>query len=300
MNIGIIGAGSMGLLFSAYLSHAFDLTLYTKTTEQANLINHRGVSLLKTGTEVNVKVKAIPYSEWTGKDDLTIVAVKQYQMDSVITKLNHLAVMPEQLLFLQNGMGHIKMLEKLKVKHIFLASVEHGALKLNATTVRHNGEGAIYSAVYKGNQDKLRAFSQAAPEEFPIIMKDHYDEMLVNKLIANAVINPLTAILRVENGELIKNSNYFSVLKKLFAEISFVLNLNNPDRQLENIIYICKNTAANRSSMLKDIDANQVTEVDAILGFVLEKAKKYGKEAPLVESYYYMIKGKEREWGNNN
>ncbi|MGX6442050.1 2-dehydropantoate 2-reductase [Neobacillus sp. K501] len=300
MNIGIIGAGSIGLLFAAYLNNAFNITIYSKTTEQANLLNQRGLTLQKRGTEVNVKVQAVPISEWTGKDDLTIVAVKQYQLDSVITKLNNQPVMPKQLLFLQNGMGHLKLLENVEANQIFLASVEHGALKINATTVRHNGEGAIYAAVYKGDQEKLQAFSQASPAEFPIFLKDHYVEMLVNKLIANAVINPLTAILQVENGELIDNFYYFTVLKKLFSELSFVLNLDDPDRHIKNIITICKNTATNRSSMLKDLDTKQITEVDAILGFVIEEAKKQGKDAPLIESYYNMLKGKEREWGDNS
>lgn len=300
MKIGIIGAGSIGLLFAAYLSNVHNITLYTRTNEQANELNHCGLSLQKGGTEVNIKVKAFPISDWTGKEELTIVAVKQYHLHSILTKLNNLSVIPEQLIFLQNGMGHIKLLENIQAEHIFLASVEHGALKLNATTVRHNGEGAIYAAVFKGNNEKLRAFSQSAPANFPIIMKDHYNEMLVNKLIANAVINPLTAILQVKNGELIANPNYFAALKNLFAEISSVFHLDNPERQLKYIINICKNTAANRSSMLKDLDAKRVTEVDAILGYVLEKAEQQEIIAPLVESYYNMLKGKEREWGDNN
>lgn len=298
MNIGIIGAGSMGLLFAAYLSKTFNITLYTRTNEQANEINLQGLSLQKDRTEVIVKVKAVPISEWAGKEKLAIVAVKQYQLNSIISKLNDLAVKPEQLLFLQNGMGHLQLLENIQADHIFLASVEHGALKLNQTTVRHNGEGAIYASVFKGDHEKLRTFSKSVPEDFPIIMKDHYDEMLLNKLIANAVINPLTAILQVKNGELIHNHYYFAVLKNLFAEISFVFNLENPDIHLKNIINICKNTAANRSSMLKDLEAKRVTEVDAILGFVLNRAKKQEKKAPLVESYYSMVKGKESDWGD--
>lgn len=300
MNIGIIGAGSMGLLFAAYLSKAFNLTLYTRTREQANEINHQGLTLQKNGTEILVNVNAVPISEWTGKEDLAIVAVKQYQLNSIISKLKNLAVKPEQLLFLQNGMGHLELLENIQAENIFLASVEHGALKLNSTTVRHNGEGAIYTAVFKGNNEKLRAFSKAAPADFSIIMKDHYDEMLLNKLIANAVINPLTAILQVQNGELIHNHYYFAALKNLFAEISSVFNLENPDIHLKNIINICNKTAINRSSMLKDLEAKRVTEVDAILGFVLDRATKQGKKAPLLESYYSMVKGKESDWGEKN
>jgi 2-dehydropantoate 2-reductase len=45
--------------------------------------------------------------------------------------------------------------------------------------------------------------------------------------------------------------------------------------------------------MLKDIEAGRDTEVDAILGFLLEEAIDQEKKAPLVENFYYLIKGKE-------
>lgn len=49
--------------------------------------------------------------------------------------------------------------------------------------------------------------------------------------------------------------------------------------------------------MLKDVEARRKTEVDAILGFLIAKAKEQGKKAPLVESYYFFIKGKEKIGG---
>ncbi len=117
--------------------------------------------------------------------------------------------------------------------------------------------------------------------------------MLQNKLIVNAVINPLTAILQVNNGELIKNQYYLQVLKKLFSEISTVLTLENAEEHLQQIIDICKNTSENRSSMLKDIEANRMTEVDAILGFILGEAQRKEMKSPNIETFYYLIKGKE-------
>lgn len=298
MNIGIIGAGSIGLLFAAYLSKRLTVMLYTRTNEQANEINENGLFLRKGATETTVKVYALPISNWEGKEDLTIVAVKQYQLEAIINKINNLAVSPEALLFIQNGMGHLKLIEQVIAGHIYLASVEHGALKINSYTVSHNGEGSINAALFKGNCEKLQELTTAAPAAFPINIKEDYYEMLLNKLIANAVINPLTAILQVENGQLILNQSYFTVVTKLFKEIAFVFNLENPEVHLKNIMKICEKTANNRSSMLKDLDAGRETELEAILGFVLEKAKIQKMKTPLVESYYFMIKGKERGWGD--
>ena len=293
MRVGIIGAGSIGLLFAAYISRVLEVTIYTRSAEQAMEINKNGIVLKKRGEQTISVIKALPIKEWKGNEDLTIIAVKQYQLPPIMEKINQLSHLPKNLLFLQNGMGHLKLLETMPLTNIFIGSVEHGALKVNPYTVAHNGEAATKVAVFKGDPACLFEFVYSAPQEFPLVFKKDYSTMLISKLVVNAVINPLTAILQVENGELIKNPYYFHVLKKLYAEISSILKLENSDAHLLQIIDICKNTSANRSSMLKDIEASRMTEVDAILGFILEEARNKGIIAPQVENLYYLIKGKE-------
>jgi 2-dehydropantoate 2-reductase len=297
MKISIIGAGSIGLLFAASINSAFSVTLYTRTSQQAREINHHGLILKKGLNQTRIDVHALPFSEWAGtKEELTIIAVKQYQLNSILSKMNELKITLRNLLFIQNGMGHLKLLENLKANNIFLGSVEHGAQKENAFTVRHNGGGDINVAVFRGEAGILQQFAALVPSDFSLSFRDDYYKMLENKLIVNAVINPLTALLQVENGELIRNKYYFDSLRNLFTEISFILNLNDVDEQFNNIINICNKTANNRSSMLKDLDNKRMTENEAILGFLLDEANKQKKKAPLIESYFYLLKGKEMDW----
>ncbi|SMQ70184.1 ketopantoate reductase [Bacillus sp. OV166] len=293
MRVGIIGAGSIGLLFAAYISRVFEVTIYCRSTEQTSEINKNGIVLKKKGEQTISFVQALPITEWKGVEDITIITVKQYQLYPIIEKINQLPVIPNNLLFLQNGMGHIKQLETIPFTNIYVGSVEHGALKENSYTVSHNGEGITNVAVFKGDPTLLSEFIFSAPIEFPLVLKEDYFQMLQNKLIVNAVINPLTAILQVKNGELIKNQYYFHVLKNLFSEIATVLNLKNAEVHQLQIIDICKNTSENRSSMLRDIEANKMTEVDAILGYILEEAQFKEMTVPQVENLYYLIKGKE-------
>ncbi|MBV7503838.1 2-dehydropantoate 2-reductase [Bacillus sp. sid0103] len=293
MKVGIIGAGSIGLLFAAYLSRVFEVTIYTRTHEQTEEINNYGIVLKKQGEQTKSIIKALPMNVWKGHEDLTIIAVKQYQLQTIMEKINELPAVPGNLLFLQNGMGHLKQLDCIPFTNIFVGSVEHGALKENRYTVTHNGEAVTKVAVFKGDPTLLFELISSAPLEFPLVFKEDYYNMLLSKLVVNAVINPLTAILKVENGELIKNQYYFQVLKNLYAEVSFILNFDNTEEQFRQIITICKNTSANRSSMLKDIEADRMTEVDAILGFILDEADKKHRKAPQVENLYYLIKGKE-------
>ncbi|TDL72643.1 2-dehydropantoate 2-reductase [Rhodococcus qingshengii] len=294
-NIGIIGAGSIGLLFASYLAKAFSVTLYTRTCEQAEVINQKGIILQKGRTQRRVSVKALPISMWKGTEELSIIAVKQYQLQSIIDHFRNFDCSPKNLLFLQNGMSHLTLIEKIDAAAILVGSVEQGASKVNSNTVRHNGEGAVNAALYKGKPEILLEFAEACVHiDFPITIKDNYYQMMVNKLIANAVINPLTAILQVKNGELITNTFYFAAVKKLFLEISSILNLEDPIRKFRDMIRICKKTGENQSSMLKDLEAGRRTEVDAILGFLLNEANKQQKPAINIENYYYLLKGKEK------
>jgi 2-dehydropantoate 2-reductase len=294
-NIGIVGAGSIGLLFASYLAKAFSVTLYTRTSEQAEVINQKGIILQKGATQRRIRVKAIPILKWKGNEELTIIAVKQYQLHSVIDHVTKFDYSPQNLLFLQNGMSHLRLLEKMDAAAILVGSVEHGASQLNSNTVRHNGEGVVNVALYKGKSEILMELAEACSQiYFPIVIKDNYYQMMVNKLIANAVINPLTAILQVKNGELITNTFYFAAVKKLFLEIAAILNLKDPIGRFRDMVRICKKTGDNQSSMLKDLESGRRTEVDAILGFLLDEAKKQQKQAMNIENYYYLLKGKEK------
>lgn len=293
MRIGIIGAGSIGLLFAAYLSETLNVIVYTRTKKQALEINQNGIILIKGNLSINKKVKAMPIDDWNGLEDLTIVTVKQYQLESIIKKFSHITDRALTILFLQNGMSHLKLLKSLMIHHIFVGTVEHGALKENGFKVMHNGEGVTNLALYSGDPALLKTFLSAVPEGFQIRWNESYYEMLLDKLMINAAINPLTAILQVQNGMLIKNDCYFKVLKNLIAEVAEILNLTDPDAYLQKVIDVCYKTADNRSSMLKDIESGRKTEVDAILGFLLEEAQDHEKSPALIQSFYLLVKGKE-------
>ncbi|CEG26720.1 2-dehydropantoate 2-reductase [Bacillus sp. B-jedd] len=287
MKIGIIGAGSIGLLFAAYLQRNFNVTLYTRNEEQADHINVQGVSLLKGVGPFTAKVDAVPLSNGIGEDDIIVIAVKQYQLEPILSRLPA----GGNYLFLQNGMGHLKYLQELDARNIYVGSVEHGAYREDDRTVSHNGKGVTRAAVYKGDPSLLMEFAGLVPKEFPVHIEEDYYGMLANKLAANAVINPLTAILRVKNGELVSNHHFEKALECLFNEVMGILDLPDKTEKLLMVKGICRNTAENRSSMLKDLEAGRPTEVDAILGYLLEEAK--GAETPLLTAYYELIKGME-------
>ncbi|HEY4553528.1 MAG TPA: 2-dehydropantoate 2-reductase [Bacillaceae bacterium] len=295
MKIGIIGGGAIGLLFGGYLGLEHNVTLMVRGERQAHTINSKGVRVELEHSSKTVNVKSIPLSEGEIVADLLIIAVKQYHLPALKDFLCSLDKgIP--LMFIQNGMGHLELLETLPQRMIFVATVEHGASRLDERTVRHNGIGVTNIAVYRGDEGTA-ARIPITGTDFVFVHRKNYRSMLGEKLIANAVINPLTAILRANNGELVSNPHYRIILQRLFHEIIPLFPELNEKKMEQNIVEICLNTRENTSSMLKDVLNGNKTEVDAILGYLVHFAEKKKVEIPLINAFYSMIKGLEKKGG---
>jgi len=74
-------------------------------------------------------------------------------------------------------------------------------------------------------------------------------------------------------------------MESLFRETLAIVRLHGlgeeADEQLWNaVLDVCAATAANRSSMLQDVEAGRETEIDAMNGAVCRMAEAAGAEAP--------------------
>lgn len=297
MKIAIIGGGAIGLLFSYYLSKRYDVTLFTRTNKQAERINKEGIYYIEGEKTEKQQLETKQIKYWDGCFDLTLVTVKEYQLKELMPLLNESVNHAGGLLFLQNGMGHLKWLNDCPMKNIYIGSVEHGAARINENTVSLNGHGLTRLAVFRGELTSIEAFYTEAQKDFPFILENDYQEMLIKKLLVNTVINPLTASLNVTNGTLLTNPYFNKLAVQIFEEAVNILEIQEKEEHFKNFHTVCEKTASNHSSMLKDLDAGRKTEIDAILGFLLDSAKEKGIEAPLITHYYHLIKGKEVQRG---
>lgn len=290
MKIGIIGGGSIGLLFAYYLAKQNEVTVYVKTENQANLLRKKGVTLEQQNASNSRKVQATVNPNSIIDEELVLVAVKQYALKEVINCYKGLDFVPS-IVFIQNGMGHLDYIENLTTPNIVLGVVEHGALKVDGGKVIHTGIGKTKVAAIRGDSKLLtNAIHPLDEHVFNIELTHDWYSMLSEKLVVNAVINPLTGLYRVENGELIQNQYFKDTLKEAFNEITSVIEVDS-EKMWSQVIQICKNTSVNRSSMLRDIEEGRKTEVDAILGYVLKQAERKQMYLPITSFLFNAIKG---------
>jgi 2-dehydropantoate 2-reductase len=118
--------------------------------------------------------------------------------------------------------------------------------------------------------------------------------LIWGKLLVNVAINALTAVLRVPNGDLLRISPAAEVMRAAVAEAEAVAKalgvaLPYPDAWAQ-AARIARRTAANRSSMLQDIEHGRRTEVGQINGAVAEAGRALGIPTPVNDTLTRLVK----------
>ncbi|WP_232698370.1 ketopantoate reductase family protein [Brevibacillus daliensis] len=296
MEIAIIGGGSVGLLLAARLSlTGSNVKLVTRTEKQAEEINNRGV-LLQTlwGERIPVYIQATSIQQNLPDVDLYVLAVKQTQLNTILPSLTSIAT-TARVLATQNGMGHDDRLkEVLSEEQIYLAVHTEGACRHESTVVEHTGIGSWHigsvvlntTTVDKVIGDFLIAAGIAG------LTIDHVSniyEYLWRKLMANVVINPLTTLFEIPNGELLQSRETLDIMRVMFLEAKNVAVASGQkitEKNWQDILQICRNTSRNYSSMLQDLRNGRPIEIDAINGYIVNRGKVLGVKTPQQEAVY--------------
>ncbi len=290
MKVVIVGAGAIGLLIGSYLRELeHEITYITRTAEQAEKLNRLGVTRIGlNGDKKNMYVQAYTQFGQAPGEALWIIAIKAHQFPSVERELQSLPNLTP-LVFVQNGLAHLEWGDKLHQQHIYIASIEHGAMKQDMTTVIHKGLGVTKVAPYKPTPRAHVDVSIFEAPLFKIEMVDHANEIVLRKGILNACINPLTAILQIENGKLITNPYAFQMMKSLFHEIETAFPEVSQTLTFDDLQSICIKTAKNQSSMFQDRLNHRKSEIEPIVGTLLKLSATRNKELPLLETLYHLV-----------
>jgi 2-dehydropantoate 2-reductase len=290
-SLHIVGTGAIGSILAASTQNAqIDYTIHSRHKTHA----YKEVNLY-TGEQLQLAPQdcARPPSS-----ALFVIPVKVYQLNNLLQQWQHKIGKRTPILLLQNGMGGQQIAQKyLPDNPLFLATTSHAAYNLNSHTVKHSGLGQTMLGAANDEtktQDALctQVFSLFARAFPPVSWQANIQFSLWQKLLVNAVINPLTALNNVKNGAL-ADPIYADDIRQLCHEVCAVAQAANIDLDetvsLDLVYQIITATANNYSSMHQDVQRKQRTEIDAISGFIIAQAKKMGIDVPINTQLYKAV-----------
>lgn len=291
----IVGTGAMACLFAARLAAAnVNVKLLGSWADGLAALNHDGVRLLDIqGGERVFPVTAYASSSECGIVSNALVLVKSWQTNKAATLLSECLAENGVALTLQNGHGNQEILmEALGSKRVAVGSTTAGATLLAPGVVRAAGEGIVTLGVHahvKPLADLLRSAG------FIVETVSDISPVQWGKLVINAAINPISALLDVPNGELLKREAARSLLASTAREAAAVavakgVHLPYPDPVVA-VEAIARNTAQNISSMLQDVRRGAPTEIDFINGAVVRAGEQTGVSTPVNRTLWLLVKG---------
>ena len=301
-HILVVGAGAIGGLYAAYLAKVAEVAVLDTNPAHVEAIRRHGLAL--TGrTESVTKLAAFAHAAEMGKRrfDAVIVLVKSQATEAAFHSIHPVLEGRPVLVTFQNGMGNEERLMGLSD-----LDVAHG---VSFEAARYEGPGRVHHLVHgedswlgpaRGKVESVAWLGELLTEAgLPTRVVADPRGAIWGKFIFNSVMNPIGAIVMGVNAARFEVPEMRVLIDDMAAECIRVAEAQGIKLEFDPM-YLVKKIRSGQApltkhggSMAQDIEAGRETELEAMTGYVVRKAKELGVPVPVTESVYRMAKGVE-------
>ena len=288
--VALLGAGGIGSYFIWGLSEALgDRFCVVADGERAERLRSSGMTINGQHFKLNVKSP-----EEAAGCDLLLVAVKYYSLQDALTTIQRIVAPHTTVVSLLNGVdSEEKIAAAIGDEHMLYSMIRfsvqrkgqstffdpdkaEGLLIGEKHTVEKTPRVAALESLFAGTQIRCKAVPNIEEEQW-------------RKLMINVSGNLPQAIFGVGYGAYFDSEHLAAIrihlqqeVKHVAEALGIVLVLPDPKKAVF--------APATRFSTLQDLDNKRHTEVDMLLGTLLEKAREHNIWGPYAEYTYHAIK----------
>ena len=290
------------MLLAGYLQKTgATLELVDHSPERAHVLS-KGIRWEGMNTDFTFQVPVTVGLRVPEDKDLVIVCVKAYDTESVVRDLSA-AGYRGPVMTLQNGVENADIIARgLPASPLIAGVTSEGANLVSASHLRHAGRGKTsFGALSEGKPAgaflaEVVALFRAAGLDAEL--SGEPQSLIWGKVLVNAGINALTAVLGVRNGRLLEIEPARRLMSELVLEAWEVIQRKNlspgysdPVARVEEV---CRQTAENFSSMYADIKKGRRTEIDSINGAIVREGARVNVPCPRNHALAELVRALER------
>lgn len=299
MKVTLIGCGALGSLFAVgFLEKGEDLQVLQRPGTRFDQLYHQGLRFRdSSGTIHTFRPELSSSPEELAPASVVIVTIKAYATSSIAPLVPKLLEKDGWVVTLQNGLGNAEILaEHYRADRIALGPCTYGAWLDRKGIVNAGGEGELILGPFLKGENLLFLQNFFEKAGFHALLRKDPSLPLWEKLMLNASINPVSALARCPNEHLLISEDLRHLMKILVRETVEVARSEGVSIDYEEswkkCLEICEKTRSNKCSMLQDVEAGRPTEIDAISGQVVLRARKAGIPVPFTESLWRLLRGR--------
>jgi 2-dehydropantoate 2-reductase len=305
----ITGLGALGTVFATLLKKAGHTVFALTKDKHLSALEDRRVRVTGIWGEHETVLDGI-YSSIDSlrgeKLDLIILTVKSYDTATAIEQVKPLTGKETLVIVAQNGYGNYEVVssvvgrDRTLLARIIFGAKLHAAGRAEVTVIADDVRiGQPHGAVDRDRVQKVAAALAAAG--IPTSYAENVYAILWDKILYNAALNPLGAVLECTYGQLAGNAETRQIMNAIIDEIFLVahahgmpLNWTSPEEYRNHFYtYLVPPTAMHFPSMYYDVKASKRLEIDALNGAIVKLAREKGISVPVNETMTGLIKTKE-------
>lgn len=273
----VVGAGAIGLFWACKLEKlGYPVHLVYRSEKPGKKItldsfNEEDPQLPEVSQH---KVKSLRAQELNKQYDQVLLCTKAYHLEDAFLSIQSSLSDTAHIACLCNGLGAQQSVQQhlSPTQTLWAGVTSEGALKLDTDRVKHTGLGDSYFGLWQVREDSPR---------FPIenLEITNIHQKLIEKLAINAIINPITAVFKLYNGEVLEDqysplfNHALAELEKLFSHPKFTYFEQSKHLSFDTLHHrvstVAKLTRLNRSSMHEDVRLRRPTENQFISGYLI-------------------------------
>ncbi|NJK80432.1 MAG: 2-dehydropantoate 2-reductase [Chloroflexaceae bacterium] len=316
MKICIVGAGAIGGYLGVMLAKAGEEVTFIARGATLDAIRREGMKLIMdNGTEHVAPVAATDDVAQAGPQDAVIIALKTNVLSGLAPTLRPLYGPETMVVTAQNGIpwwyfhkhggqydGHRLtsvdpdgvLAQTIEPERIIGAVVYPAADRIAPNVVQHTYGNRFMLGEPDGRRtERIQKLSQSMTSAgFKAPVRPNIRQDIWIKLWGNLAFNPVSALTRATLEELARHPLARDLIAHLMQEGQMIGERLDIDFgiSIDQRIKWAEDVGAHKTSTLQDIEAGRETEIDSLVGVVIELGQLVGVDTPYLKSVYASVK----------
>jgi 2-dehydropantoate 2-reductase len=304
--VAVVGAGAVGGYFGGMLARAGARVTLIGRPSHVDVWKRDGLAIDSIHFQESIPVEASTEIASAAGAELVLFSVKSPDTEETARQLSRHVRSDALIVSLQNGVDNVERIRAAAALDPIAAVVYVASSMTALGRVKHSGRGDLVVGDFPGRPGPARDAAIARVAKWveatgvPCRVSQHIDADLWTKLIVNAALNAISAVVQIPYGPIVATPESRETVRQIVNECLAVARADGvvmPDAGvLEMVLRFAEDNGHVYSSTARDLARGARTEIDALNGFVVRRGAARGIPAPANQSLVALVKLREAQF----
>ncbi|AOV07335.1 ketopantoate reductase family protein [Sporosarcina ureilytica] len=294
MRILVLGAGAIGGYYGGRLVEKGEDVTFLVRRKRKEHLERNGLSIQSFFGDFSFQPKCISTDEEAAPFDLVLFSTKAYHLEDAMNDLKPYVGEHTVILPLLNGVAHFN-----RLKEVFGVEKVVGGLCFIETTLNHQGnieqtsaiDRLVYGEFDQKDTERIREIEYVfSGTKATFSLSDSIEQEIWQKYLFITVMSGCTSLMRAPIGPIRESTGGELFIKQLFEEVKMIIKKHGgplkEDVVAKQLEMIRLANGDMKSSMQRDMEKGLPIEGEHLQGFLLDLAKNYQLNTPILQTVY--------------